>query len=243
MPEGPSIVIAKEEMTVFVGKKIIEANGNAKIDTDSIEGKVLTNVKSWGKHLLLCFDDFTVRIHFLLFGSYLVNETKSAAVRLGLVFKNGHINFYAASVKILERNADAQYDWSADVMNDDWNSAAALKKLSDNKQELICDVLLDQDIFSGVGNIIKNEVLFRVGVHPNSLVDKIPSKKLKEIAEQARIYSFDFLKWKKDFELKKHWLVHTKKDCVQCDNKLIKEYTGKKKRRSFFCTTCQKLYV
>lgn len=243
MPEGPSIVIAKEEMTVFVGKKIIEANGNAKIDIDSIEGKVLTDVKSWGKHLLLCFDDFTVRIHFLLFGSYLVNETKSATVRLGLVFKNGHINFYAASVKILEVNADAQYDWSADVMNDDWNSAAALKKISHNKQELICDVLLDQDIFSGVGNIIKNEVLFRVGVHPNSLVDKITSKKLKEIVEQARIYSFDFLKWKKDFELKKHWLVHTKKDCVQCDNKLIKEYTGKKKRRSFFCTTCQKLYV
>lgn len=243
MPEGPSIVIAKAEMIVFVGEKIIEANGNAKIDIDSIEGKVLIDVKSWGKHLLLCFDDFTVRIHFLLFGSYLVNETKTAAVRLGLVFKNGYINFYAASVKILEGSADAQYDWSADVMNDEWNSAAALKKLSDNKQELICDVLLDQDIFSGVGNIIKNEVLFRVRVHPNSLVGKIPPKKLKEITEQARIYSFDFLKWKKDFELKKHWLVHTKKDCVQCDNKLIKEYTGKKKRRSFFCTTCQKLYV
>jgi len=47
MPEGPSIVIAKEEMTVFVGKKIIEASGNAKIDIDSMEGKVLTDVKSW----------------------------------------------------------------------------------------------------------------------------------------------------------------------------------------------------
>lgn len=64
MPEGPSIVIAKEEMTVFIGKKIIEANGNAKIDIDRIEDKVLTDVKSWGKHLLLCFDDFTIRIHF-----------------------------------------------------------------------------------------------------------------------------------------------------------------------------------
>ncbi|MGJ9419020.1 hypothetical protein ACHAC9_14805 [Massilia sp. CMS3.1] len=26
--------------------------------------------------------------------------------------------------------------------------------------------LLDQDIFSGVGNVIKNEVLFRIRVHP-----------------------------------------------------------------------------
>lgn len=243
MPEGPSIVIAKEEMTVFIGKKIIEANGNAKIDIDRIEDKVLTDVKSWGKHLLLCFDDFTIRIHFLLFGSYLVNESKSAAIRLGLVFKNGYINFYAASVKILEGNADAHYDWSADVMNDGWNSAAALKKLSDNKQELICDVLPDQDIFSGLGNIIKNEVLFRTKVNPTSIVGKIPSKKIKEVVEQARIYSFDFLKWKKEYQLKKQWLVHTKKDCVQCGKALVKEYTGKKKRRSFFCTTCQKLYV
>ena len=243
MPEGPSIVIAKEELSVFIGKKVVETTGNAKIDMDRLEGKVLTDVKSWGKHLLLCFDGFTVRIHFLLFGSYLVNETKSAVIRLGLVFKNGHINFYATSIKILEGDADVHYDWSTDVISDEWNPSKAIKKIADHKEELICDVLLDQDLFSGVGNIIKNEVLFRTRVNPNSLVGKIPSKKIKEIVEQARIYSFDFLRWKKEYELKKHWLVHTKKECSQCGKALVKEYTGKKKRRSFYCTTCQKLYV
>ena len=243
MPEGPSIVIAKEEMTVFIGKKVVEATGNAKIDMDRIEGKVLTDVKSWGKHLLLCFDDFTVRIHFLLFGSYLVNEEKSATIRLGLLFKSGHINFYAAAVKMLEGDADSHYDWSADVMSDEWDPSKAIKKIADHKEELICDVLLDQDIFSGVGNIIKNEVLYRTRVNPNSIVGKIPSKKIKEIVEEARIYSFDFSKWKKANQLKKHWLVHTKKECAQCGEPLVKEYTGKKKRRSFFCTGCQKLYV
>lgn len=243
MPEGPSIIIAKEEMAVFIGKKVVGTNGNSKIDIKRIEGKVLTDVKSWGKHLLLCFDDFTVRIHFLLFGTYLINDTKTTAVRLGLVFKGGHINFYAASVKVLEGPIDSHYDWSADVMNENWDATAALKKMSENKLELICDVLLDQDIFSGVGNIIKNEVLFRVGVHPNSTVGKIPSKKKIEIIEQASVYSFDFLRWKKEYELKKHWLVHTKKECSQCGKPLIKEHTGKKKRRSFYCITCQKLYI
>jgi len=243
MPEGPSIVIAKEEMSVFIGKKVVEAHGNSKIDTERLEGKVLSDVKSWGKHLLLCFDDFTVRIHFLLFGSYLVNETKSANVRLGLFFKNGHMNFYGASVKVLEGTVDSLYDWSADVMSEQWNPRLAVKKLADKKQELICDELLDQDVFSGVGNIIKNEVLFRVGLHPNSLVGKIPSKKMKEIVEQAQNYSFDFLRWKKENQLKKHWLAHTKKECSKCGQLLVKEYTGKKKRRSFFCTNCQKLYV
>ena len=31
---------------------------------------------------------------------------------------------------------------------------------------MVCDALLDQTVFAGVGNIIKNEVLFRTGVHP-----------------------------------------------------------------------------
>ncbi len=156
MPEGPSIVIAKEEMAVFAGKKVSRTFGNSKIDKERMKGKVLLHVKSWGKHLLLCFDDFTVRVHFLLFGSYLINAEKTVAVRLGLIFNNEYINFYATSVKILEGSANMLYDWSADVLSDYWDSGSALKKLSAKKNELLCDVLLDQDIFSGVGNIIKN---------------------------------------------------------------------------------------
>lgn len=243
MPEGPSIIIAKQEIKPFEGKEVIEVYGNSKIDINRMEGKMLRDIKSWGKHLLLCFDDFTVRVHFLLFGSYLVNQTKDTPVRLGLLFNKGFINFYAASIKLLEEDLDSLYDWSVDVMSENWNASAALEKLRKKKKELVCDSLLEQDVFSGVGNIIKNEVLFRVGVHPNSYVGKIPSEKLKELTNEARIYSFDFLRWKKEFALKKHWLVHTKKTCVNCGNPLIKEYTGKKKRRSFFCIICQKIYI
>jgi len=30
----------------------------------------------------------------------------------------------------------------------------------------VCDVLLDQDLFMGLGNKMKNEAFYRVGVHP-----------------------------------------------------------------------------
>ena len=39
---------------------------------------------------------------------------------------------------------------------------------------LVCDALLDQDLFAGVGNIIKNEVLFRTRVHPESTIGDLP---------------------------------------------------------------------
>jgi endonuclease VIII len=242
MPEGPSIIIAKKNMSAFKGHKVIAASGNATIDMSLLENKKLLDIKTWGKHLLLCFKGFTVRVHFLLFGTYRINETKEAKLRLGLTFNNGEINFYTAAVKILDGDINSHYDWSADVMQEEWDEKAALEKLTHKPDMMICDALLEQDIFSGVGNIIKNEVLYRVHVHPESHSGNIPDKKLKEIAEQARAYSFDFLKWKNEGTLKKHWLAHTKKTCKRCDLPMHKEYTGTKKRRSFFCTNCQEFY-
>lgn len=242
MPEGPSIVIAKEEIEQFAGKKVIAVSGNSKIDQSRLEGQKIISIKSWGKHLLICFKDFTVRIHFLMFGSYRVNERKETPVRLSLKFTKGELNFYTCAVKFLEGDVNEHYDWSADVMNDSWDPKAARAKLKEKKGKLICDALLEQEIFSGVGNIIKNEVLYRVKVHPESKVDKITAAKVKKLIDEARIYSFRFLEWKRKYELKKHWLAHTKKTCLRCKLPIIKKYTGVKKRRSFFCTNCQKLY-
>lgn len=243
MPEGPSIVIAKEQMQSFVGKEVVAVEGNSKTDIQRMEHQVLSDIKSWRKHLLLCFNGFTVRIHFLLFGSYLINETKTTPLRLGLVFATGTINFYAASVKFLEGDVNTHYDWSVDVMNEHWDEKKALEKLGKIPAGLICDALLEQDIFAGVGNIIKNEVLYRVKIHPESLVGEIPAKDLKNIVKEARKYSFEFLEWKKEYTLKKHWLAHTKKVCLRCNLPIYRKITGKKNRRSFFCTSCQKLFI
>lgn len=242
MPEGPSIVILKEDVSQFFGKKVLAVRGNAAIDTALIKGQTVTAFKSWGKQFLICFAGFTVRIHLLMFGSYRINEAKNTIPRLGLTFENGEINFYTCSVKLLEGDVNQYYDWSADVMNDAWSAPEAKKKLKNIPGKMICDTLLEQEIFSGVGNIIKNEVLYRVGVHPESLTGSIPEAKIDEIIREARHYSFEFLEWKRKFELKQHWLAHTRATCLRCDLPIIKKYTGIKKRRSFFCTNCQQLY-
>jgi endonuclease-8 len=102
--------------------------------------------------------------------------------------------------------------------------------------------LLDQTIFSGVGNIIKNEVLFRIRVHPLSTVGSLSEHKLRELVEQARVYSFDFLEWKKEYVLKQHWLAHTKSICPRCNIPFKKGKLGRSNRRSFYCERCQKRY-
>jgi endonuclease-8 len=242
MPEGPSIVILKEEVRQFEGHKVISVSGNSKIGIERIQDQTILSFKTWGKNFIICFKDFSIKIHLLMFGTYRINERKETQPRLSLVFDNGELNFYTCSVKFLEGDINSHYDWTTDVMNENWDSKAAKKKLEKIPNKMICDALLEQDIFSGVGNIIKNEVLYRVYIHPESLVGKISARKINEIVKEAVIYSFQFLDWKKKYELKKHWLAHTKKTCLRCDLQFMKKQTGVKKRRSFYCTNCQKLY-
>jgi len=242
MPEGPSIVILKEEVQPFIGKKIVRVEGNCKQDIQRLFEQEIIDFKSWGKHFLICFKEFTVKIHFMLFGSYKINEQKDRAPRLRLIFNEGEMNFYACSVKFIEGSLDEVYDWTSDVMSDLWNPKAAKEKLKALPDMLVCDALLNQNIFSGVGNIIKNEVLFRIFLHPESKIGKIPQKKINELIKEARNYSFDFLEWKKQYVLKKHWLAHAKTICPRCHIPFAKKHLGKTNRRSFFCDNCQVLY-
>jgi endonuclease VIII len=244
MPEGPSIAILKELALPYKGKKIISARGNAKIDMTLLPQQKILDIRTWGKQFFICLKDRTIRVHFLMFGSYSFDEhiKPDKGLRLGLQFLKGAIYFYTCSVKLLEGELDSLYDWEADVLSDRWNPAKARKKLKAMPGTMVCDALLDQQVFSGVGNIIKNEVLYRIRLHPETLLGDIPPKKMTELIKEARNYSFDFLRWKKAFELKKHWLAHTKKICLRCDLPLQKKYCGKTKRRTFFCENCQAKY-
>lgn len=242
MPEGPSLVILKEEVQAFKGKKIIEVGGNTRIDKEKLLNQNIIDFKTWGKHFLICFNTFSLRIHFLLFGTYRINETKSSPPRLHLGFKKGEINFYASAIRLIEEDLDEVYDWKADVMSEAWDPGAAKKKLLAQPGVYACDALLDQDIFSGVGNIIKNEILFRLKIHPLSTIGALPARKLNELIRQSRIYSFEFLEWKKKFELKKHWLAHRQKICPRDHLPYQVANLGKRKRKAYWCEQCMVRY-
>ena len=244
MPEGPTIVLMKEDLLKFIGEKVTAVAGNPNIKKDEFVGKTLKEIRLYGKQTYLIFDEASIRIHLLMFGSYEVDEqTKpDRSLKLALTFKNGKMLFYTCSVKLIDNQILTKIDWKADVMSDDWNPENAKEKLKLQPRMMVCDALMDQEIFSGVGNIIKNEVLFRIGVHPESLIGDLPPKKLNDLISEAKNYSFDFLKWKRKNVLKKHWLIYHQSKCPKCGKQIIKKDTGKGKRTSFFCKNDQKLY-
>ena len=243
MPEGPTLVILREEAAPLVGKVVRRAQGNTRtIDPTRMEGRKVLAIRTWGKHFLVCFSGFTLRVHFMLFGSYRIDARRDAAPRLSLQFAGHELNFYASSVKYIDGDLDAVYDWRGDVMSDAWDPALARRKLTAMPDALVCDALLDQSVFAGVGNIIKNEVLFRLRVHPLSRVGAIPARKRAELVKQAREYSFEFMAWKKAYVLRQHWLAHRKSTCPRCGVRFTIAHLGRTNRRAFYCTHCQKLY-
>ncbi len=242
MPEGPSIVILREAVSSFTGKIIKSVSGNTQVAKKILIRKKIVAFKSWGKHFLICTSTHFVRIHFMLFGSYRINESKeNGKPRLSLVFSKGEINFYACSVKIEEGDVNDFYDWRTDVMSPEWSPAFALKQVKSQPERMICDVLMDQSIFTGVGNIIKNEVLFRIKIHPESTIGEVPLAKMKALVREASKYSFEFYEWKKLFVLKKHWKIYRSKLCPRCKIKPEIKSTGLGKRKSFICNNCQEL--
>ena len=242
MPEGPSIVILKEAIAQFNRKKVIKATGNAKIDMKRLEHTTIRAIKSWGKHLLIVFKNFSVRVHMGLFGSYQINSHGKRNASLHMQFGDEEVNFYISKIKVIEGPLSKVYDWSADIMNKKWDTEKAIKKMQDRPKRMICDALLDQDIFSGSGNIIKNEALFRAKVHPESLCGDIPVEKLKELIAEVIKFSNDFLKWGKQHILGKHLEAYGKDTCPRNHVPFHKNPTGKGKRNTYYCTVCQVKY-
>lgn len=224
-------------------------SGNSKIGIARLAGQKVEDIFAWGKHLVFQFDAFALRVHFMLWGTFAAtikgrsvtgDYRRSGPPRLILTFPNGEITIWAASVKFIEdANAKAAYDFAADVMADRWDGRAALAKVRAFPRAEIADVLLDQTIFAGVGNIIKNEVLFRTRVSPFASVRDISDYKLKKIVADARTFSFRFLELRRIFALRKNLEVYRRSVCPRCGGKIERRVHGRRARRSFFCAKCQ----
>jgi len=247
--EGPSLYLAARQLKPFKGKTVLSVSGNTKIEKERMLKKKVKNIISWGKHLIIQFDEFALRTHFLLFGAFeaTVNDAtltgdyrRSHTPRLQLDFENGDIKLFNCSVKFLETaNAKAEYDFTIDIMSPKWDSEKAFDSIYSKPEDEIADVLLDQKIFAGVENIIKNEVLWRVRIHPETKVKDLESSKLKELIAETKKFSLLFYKWRKVFLLRKHLDIYQKSICPRCGVTVKRQKTGKRNRISHFCPVCQ----
>lgn len=113
-------------------------------------------------------------------------------------------------------------------------------------------LLMHQQIIAGIGNIYANEILFRVGLHPNAQASRLSRAKIerlyhvmREILQEAIVCGGSSVK---DFfapdgtegRYKQHHLVYGKEGepCPNRCGRLIRRLQSE--RSSFYCPSCQR---
>ncbi|RQP08479.1 MAG: endonuclease [Chryseobacterium sp.] len=243
MPEGPSIIVFKEQLPDFENKTVTEASGYGEMPKERLQNIRLRRVDSFGKNLLFVFDGFFVSVHFGLFGRMLVNDRKKVNPSFALHFPDGEINFYVARTKLHEGAPESVYDFRTDIMRPEFDADYVQGLLKSNYAEAnIGDALLDQNIFAGSGNIIRVDALYLSGIHPDSKIKDVPAAKLQEVIDTTVAVAQDFLLRIPLGTVKKEAAAYGKKNCPKHDIPLIVANPGKTKRKSYVCEKCQQRY-
>lgn len=244
MPEGPTIKYFSRRLKRYIGKTVTEASGYGEMDKTAIVNLPLKDVETFGKNLIFVFKDFFVTAHFGLFGSMVVNDRKKVNASFALHFSDSEINFYVTKTKLYTGKPTDHFNFKTDILKPEFDADFVLNELKEKyADQMIGDVLMDQNIFTGVGNIIRVETLYHAKIHPESIVKDIPEKKLIFLLKMVVDYSEEFLNLMKTGNVKEAALVYGKKICPKDKRELLIAEMGKVKRKTYVCEKCQKLYV
>ncbi|NWW46962.1 NEIL3 Endonuclease, partial [Pedionomus torquatus] len=216
---------------------------------DFLVGHVYRGVETLGKELFMYFDQKALRIHFGMSGSMRINPTgskdRSGAVPvLEIELTEDTVCFFEATVEYrnaAESEQKVRLMESLDVCSPKFSFSRAESEIKQQPTRMLCDVLLDQAVLPGVGNIIKNEALFDSGLHPAVKVCQLMDEQIRHLVKMTRDFTLLFYKCRKTGSpLYKHYKVYKRPSCGQCGGRITVCRLGENNRMTYFCPRCQK---
>lgn len=161
-------------------------------DAESLSGAQLVRTEAVGKHLFLHFEAAVVHIHLGLFGRFrrftLPPPEPRGALRLRLVGSTHAWDLRGPTCcEIIDVDARMTLlaRLGADPLSSDADPKPAWKKISKSSRALGA-VLLDQSIFSGLGNVYRAELLFMLGLHPEMPARLLTRREFNKLWKLAR---------------------------------------------------------
>jgi endonuclease-8 len=179
MPEGHTLFrLAREQHAAFAGREVhvTSPQGRFAAEAELVDGRVLDEVTSWGKHLFAIFGPDVVHVHLGLYGKYTSGTGLPPEPRGAL------------RMRWEGPGEDGEGVWT------DLRGATACELLTDGEMQLVLDrlgpdplrrsdpgkawarisrsrvtigaLLMDQAVLAGVGNVYRAEVLFRQRISP-----------------------------------------------------------------------------
>ncbi|XP_030167946.1 endonuclease 8-like 3 [Lynx canadensis] len=212
-------------------------------------GHVYSGVQTLGKELFMYFGPKALRIHFGMKGSIMINplECKNkngVSPVLEVQLTEDLICFFDSSVELrnsTESQRRIRMLEELDVCSPKFSFSRAESEVKKQKGRMLCDVLMDQKVLPGVGNIIKNEALFDSGLNPAVKACQLTDEQTHHLVKMIRDFSVLFYRCRKTGSvISKHCKVYKRPNCCQCCCKITVCRLGENNRMTYFCPRCQK---
>jgi len=197
MPEGDSIAKnAARLRPILTGQEVVSVYGTApsvRSNSHRLVGQTVGAVRTVGKHLVIDVSGgFSVRVHLGMPGRWriLASDRKApGAARLVLSTASHHACCFSAPTVEVDRTPAIDKRLSRlgpDLLDPDFEPERFLEQARTQKGRPIAEVLLDQRVVAGIGNVYKSELLFLSRIHPHTPADQIGDDKLVEMADRAQ---------------------------------------------------------
>ncbi len=204
MPEGDTIFRAAATLQRALGGERVVRFGTplprlARVDEDHpIAGRTVDAVTAAGKHVLMCFSGgLVLRTHMRMNGSWHLYRPGErwrrprAAMRVTIETAPWvAVAFDVPVAEWLDARALARQEDLArmgpDLLAAEFDAAEAARRVRARPAEEIGDVLLNQRVLAGIGNVFKSEILFVAGVDPFRAAGSLSDDELARILAVSR---------------------------------------------------------
>lgn len=260
MPEGDTVTkLARFLQHALAGTRVRAVRLHPAFGESIGTGRV-EEVSAQGKHLYLWFDDGRVlRSHLGLYGSWhryrSGEQWRRPRRQLSILIETSdwdYLCFSAKEAEWLERSrfrlADQQHRLGADLIAQPLDAEELLRRARQMlaPETLLVDVLLDQRLAAGIGNIYKSEVLFLERQAPLSRLGELPDPALLGLywraANLLRANLGGGARRTRFESDRQGWLwVYGRhgRSCLDCGAPIRRAIIGARPRSTYWCERCQ----
>ncbi len=208
MPEGDTIFRTATTIRKWIGGRQITAARTMlqSIAIDQLVGRKLHRVEPIGKHLLMQFDEpegtggssLLLRTHMMMSGSWHVypegakwqrpqGQAKvvlQAGERLAVCFNAPVVELTAETIE----STAAVSHLGPDILLPTFDVASAIQRVRQSPADrAIGEVLLDQTVVAGIGNIYRCESLHLERISPWAPQGSLPTRALESLLRRAEV--------------------------------------------------------
>jgi endonuclease-8 len=212
-----------------------------------LTGRPVDEVLSRGKHLFIRVGPASIHSHLKMDGSWHVT-TRAPDHRVRIILEAGNIRVVGIDLGVLEildreHDDDVVTHLGPDLLGDDWDPRVAAANLMAQPRRAIAEVLLDQRVMAGIGNVYCNELCFVSGLRPGAPASAAPHPMRLALRAREMLWA-NRSRWSRcttgDTRRGRQLWVYGRagRPCRRCGTLIESNDTGV--RVSFWCPECQR---